>query len=496
MAKHLSKQKEDRNRTGAETVRREPRHLSPKPEKRTRTRPEPERTEPELEAPALEVPGPETPKIMAPPRRRSRFGVWFTVYIFVLLALVTAGLAFLWSTMDVYERSRPQKEMDELLAATDSALWRKYLLGCGVSEKYLDTLDLSDVSYYKKVDAYTDEAPAYGVRFGTTDMLVVTLKAGQELRMGFHLWQIDSTNLAGSGLRIYAPENATVLVRGEPIGEDCLVKRNAQPLTLGELEANRQDIPGLSQYRADSIYDNEEVRVIDGAGNELSLSYESGKAYYYAPVTNTYIIEAPAEATVTVNGVALSEANAGVETEVMEEFQGIESYLSFDPKVVTYTVEGLVARPAVEAEGLTLSLTEEGNRFVFARESVDELSPEISRRVQAAFEAYIAFSGNKGGNLKTNLSNYSAFLVPGGEAADRANKAQDSLSWVTGRDTALQAMNIQGYTQYAEDCFTCAITFTVVTDETADKNGILFVFVPYRNEWRVVRVLNTTSYLS
>ena len=431
--------------------------------------------------------------------QRSRFGKGYLVYMLVLTGLLFAGLAVLWFSMDLYERSRPQNEIKELLEEKDSAYWNRYLLDCGVGESYLNTLSLSDVSFYKKMDAYTDEAPAYGVRFGKTAMLVVTLKAGRELGFGFHQWEIDSIRLLGSGLYIYAPENARIRVRGELIGEEYLVKRNAQPLALNELEAGRDDAPSLSQYRIDSIYDNTEVSVEDAEGNELSLSYEQGKAYYYAPVTHTYVIKAPASAELTVNGVVLTEANAKIDTEPNAYFEGLESYLSFTPEITVYTVDGLVLRPTVEAEdsgGLTLSCAEEENGFVFTPETVEEITPEISRLTKDAFDAYIAYLGNKGGNWASNYDYYTRFLVPGSEAADRARKARSSLSWVKGRNTALQAMSIEGYTIYADDCFTAQINFTVATDKAEGTNGLLFVFVKYLEQWRIVRVMNTTSYLS
>lgn len=427
---------------------------------------------------------------------KNKFAVGFSIYMLSLFCVVLVGLALFWRRMDAYEQSRPEHEMEALLARTDGIYWRGILVEQGVGEHYADTLELENTSFYKRMDFYTDEEPVYGIRFGKVDMLIVRLKEGQELSFGYHLWQVGGIDVLESSLCIYAPSDAVLRVHGQELDRDCLIQENVQELSLGIFEQNRQDIGGLARYQPRHIYDMDGVTVEDSTGNLLELSYSSGNSYYYPPLTDDYTITVPTGSTVTVNGIVLDGENASAETRSNGDFEGIEDFLPFVPGQDVYRLEGLIMPPEVTVK------TAAGNRLVSAvdgrdylYEIEDEIPEALSEYVMDVFDAYVAYSGNRDGNLAKNYYRYMSFLVPDSEAAKRAYQAQSSLQWAAGRDTRLKSAGIRKYAAYSDELFACQINFSLVNEETEDTNAYLFIFCKYNGEWRVVRILNKTSYL-
>lgn len=429
-------------------------------------------------------------------KKSKRFLIGFSIYMLLLFSLILVGLALLWRVMDAFERSRPNHRMEAYLAETDSDYWRNILLDKGVGRNFVGTLDLEDASFYKKMDMYTDAVPTYGIRFGKEEMLTVSLEKGEDLSYGYHLWEIGSVDLIGRELYIFAPPDAVISRDGKEIGKNCLVQENAQELELGVFDRNREDIAGLSKYQLDYTYDLEGIVVEDNAGNVLELSYLSGNAYYFAPFMDDYKITVPAGSLVRVNGIVLNGENAKIESSADEDFEGIEEFLPLVPAQDVYTIEGLIMPPDIEVE------TAYGNRLIsdvedrnYLYEIDDEIPEELAQYVMKVFDAYIAFSGNRDGNFTANYNRYKACLVPGSEAADRAYMSRASLKWVSGRDAWLKSAVIKKYIAYSEELFTCQINFSLINEESENANAYLFVFVWYNGEWRVVRVLNKTSYL-
>lgn len=430
-------------------------------------------------------------------RKKSKFALGFIIYMLALLLIVLAGLALLWGRLDAYEQSRPGHAMEDLIARSDSAYWRGILVERGVEGRYADTLELDNASFYKRVELYTDEEPAYGIRFGDENMLIVRLKEARKLSFGYHLWQVGSIDVVESSLCIYAPADAVIRVHGKELGRDCLVRENAQKLSLGIFEQNRQDIGGLAKYQPGNVYDIEGVTVEDSGGNQLELSYSSGKSYYYPPLMDDYTVTVPSGSVVTVNGIVLDRKNALLETKTDEDFEGIEDFLSFVPGQDVYKLSGLVKAPDITVEtaaGNRLVSVREGRDFLYEIE--DEIPETMAEYVMEVFDAYIAYNGNRNDQLEQNYSRYISYLVPGSEAEIRAKKAIASLRWVRGRDTRLRDAGIKKYMAYSEDFFACQINYSLVDDKASENvNAYLFIFCKYNGKWRIVRVLNKTSYL-
>lgn len=434
-----------------------------------------------------------------PERKKHGFLIGYLIYLIVFLLLIAAGLTVLWLRMDAYEKSRPYKAMDALMAQMTAADWRDQLSSAGVEDSYIDALDLQTASYVKKLGEYTDQHPVYSIRFGKKAMLVASLKEGQALRFGYHAWEPDELDIVDSDLTIFAPEGAVVTVHGQPVGPEAAVQRNAQPITLGPLEAERSDIPGLTKYILNRCYAIESVEVFDAEGNALSQAYHRKNSYYYPPLTSGYVIEAPSGVTVKVNGVTLTEENASITRTPLEDFEGLGDSVPVSPAELRYVIDGLMLRPNVEAvfeNGDVLTPYEEKeDGWVFRLLPDPVFAAEQESYILTVFDAYIAFLGNRDGELYKNYQRYQSYLLPGSDAAKRAEKSLDSLYWVSGRDTALDGVTLGDVIRYGDNCFTAWLDFTRrLVDGGEDNNSYLFIFVRSNNQWRVARVMNKTSF--
>ena len=430
----------------------------------------------------------------APAPRKSRFWLGYWLYVVLFLAIVTGALYYVWQRLDVYEQSLPYRVMDAWLEGADTAYWREMLRRFGVGESYLDTLDFTQVDYYKKLDRYTDEEPVYGLRFGGKTMLTAALAPGEELKYGRHGWVIDLVSVVDSHLAVYAPVDAVLTVNGVPIPDDTPVQPDAQPLTLGPLEASL-DLPGLAKFTLNRLFTVDGLTVTDAAGEPLELAYSTGSSYYYPPLTRDYEICAPSELTVSVNGVTLTAENSEMTSEAIDAFDGIEDVLSAVPEFVTYRVTGLVARPAVLARGsdgvAQEPAQETEERWTYSLLPDEGLRSELSDYILQVFDAYIAYLGNRGYDLYGNYARYLQYVRDGSEAADRAKRALDSIYWVKNRDTNPASVTLGPVLRYSEDCFTAQVDFTMTGSD--ESNGYLFVFQRSDGAWKVIRVLNTTS---
>lgn len=436
--------------------------------------------------------------------KKDRFRTGYRIYVLCFLLLIAAGLLLLWKRMDVYERSRPERAVETWAAGFDAAGWRALLSEKGVEESYLDTLELSAAEYYKKLDTSTAESPAFGLRFGKKTMLTVSLAPGEALGFGSHGWGVGAVALAPSGLTVYAPEDAAVAVGGVPVGADRLVQRDAQPLELSVFERGRTDIPGLAKFALDEVFTVERVTVTDAAGNALALAQRSGDSYYYPPLTTDYTVIVPAAARVMVNGVEVTEENAPVTRErvvydAYRVFEGIEDSVpvSFaDQTRCAWVVAGLTAEPeivAVMPDGTALTAEVSGDVWEFpwepevARDTA--LAEELNDYILDVFDAYVAYLGNRGGNFEGNYSRYTAYLVPGSDAAERARRARESVVWAKGQNTHPDA-ELGEVLRYSADCFTARVDYTPEDAPGGEVSSDLFVFVRQGARWRVVRVLN------
>ena len=451
------------------------------------------------------APGGAATAVLERPQGDSRrFRRGFLIYVLVMLLLIAAGLTVLWFRMDVYERSLPVRALEAWMDARSSADWAEVLTEQGVEPGFVDSQDLRSPEYYKNLSVYTDEAPAFTLSFAARPLLTVTLRPGEKLGFGCHGWTVDAVTAVDSGLAVYVPPGAVVTVGDAVVGPECLVQRDAQKLSLGVFEQGRGDIPGLDKYVLNRCFTVDNVTVTGPDGSALTPEYTVGNAYYYPPVTADVHIVAPADATVTVNGVALSAENADArslppETDEFALFEGIEDALPFTGESMgrtAWTVSGLVAAPEVAAalsDGTALTAEHTDGTWSFpsppAGKPDPALAAEQETRIMEVFDAHIAYLGNRSGAMETNYARFIACLVPNGEAFTQARRARDSIIWAKGLNTHPDA-HLGEVLRYHPDCFTAQVDFTPEGDPDGPVSSNIYIFVRYAGQWRVLRIVS------
>lgn len=424
--------------------------------------------------------------------KKSRFGLWLALYAAVFLALTAAMLGVLWHRLEVFEASRPETGMSEWMSANTRNI-RFAMENMGIEKSWLDTLDFDNVTYYKKLDEYTEARPAFGIRLGGKTCLTAFLAPDKALDYGSETWKVAELKVIPSELCVYVPDDASVEINGVPADAKYTPERDAQSVQLGELERARGDIHGLKKYALADVYGIENVKVRSASGEELAPSVQSGASYYYAPVESNFEIRAPGLYSVLVNGIILDSSNSEIVSEPVEDFEGLGDMIPFEPENRIYTVRGLIAEPIITAygeDGALVAPASAGDGAVsFEPVENEAFRAGVEGRVTDAFRAYVNFSGNKNKDFKTNLNNYLKYLVPGSEVAKRAKSAGSSLEWVNGRDATLGNSEIASVLRYGEDMFTAQVDFTIKTAPDT-VHSVLFIFVRYEQSWRIVRVLN------
>lgn len=430
-------------------------------------------------------------------KKKSVFGRVFAIYMLCLFVCIMGGLVLLWMRMDAYEKSRPERAVEAYMALCDSNYWSKLFDYNGVSKEYADAFLAEDVSFVKKLEMYTDDAPVYSIRFGDKEAFSISLTKGNKLMFGYNEWEIGDEKLTGSKVCIYVPENAIIAINGKEVSQDYLVQKNAQEVQLGVFDANKESGYGLGKYQLETVYTVDDFVVKDDSGNILELSEASGSSYYYAPIAKDYKIAAPADSIVTVNGIEVTQSNADVQSCPNKDFEGLEDFVDALPEQKIYTIEGLIMKPDIvvkTADGNTLEASVESNDYTYGIPPA-EIPAKLSEYVMTVFDAYIAFIGGRGGNLEGNLNRYISYAAPDSDVYIRAKGAWRSLQWVNGRDGRFQSAVINKYIPYSDKLFTCQIDYTVADDKEENANSCLLIFVKYKGEWKLAKILNTTSFV-
>ena len=132
-----------------------------------------------------------------------------------------------------------------------------------------------------------------------------------------------------------------------------------------------------------------------------------------------------------------------------------------------------------------------GETFVLAPslEPDAEFGAAMEERILKVFDAYIAFLGNRNGDLNGNYQRYLNYLVPGSEAQTQAVGAQVSLIWNHEMDTYPRA-ELKEVLRFGPDCFTARVEFEAGSLRDGSVYNNIYIFVRYGGEWRVVRIVN------
>lgn len=207
----------------------------------------------------------------------------------------------------------------------------------------------------------------------------------------------------------------------------------------------------------------------------------------FSHLEREYTVIAPAEAGVTVNGVALSSENCSVSWGLPEELAPYASALSQLPSQARYTFTAF-AEPEVAL------LSDAGDYLLHEDEAVPavytvtqqcaaELSEELQQWAEGFVNAYIAYTSNAYGGPGRVVP----YTVTGSDLYNRMFAAIEGMSWVSGVTSSMSDLTV-GSLEYYGCVATVVANYTLDTRGKISDNNMKLILVPTDKGWRVVEI--------
>ena len=115
------------------------------------------------------------------------------------------------------------------------------------------------------------------------------------------------------------------------------------------------------------------------------------------------------------------------------------------PHMVTYTVGPVLGESALtvtDPEGNTVTIDEKTDMTVFLNNCTEAQIAAGDAHAKAFIQRYVDFMSCTGGNIWGNLDALSAYIVPGGELAQRMLNTIEGLTWITDRGAKISSITV------------------------------------------------------
>lgn len=469
----------------------------------TNAAPEGTVTEAENAAPASEDPAPApdnnasaAEKPVAAPETKKGRRIWplfLTCWAAVLLALGLIGCAVLYQFLNIYEVTRPETLMDEMMDLMDAEDW------LDKAEKNLD-FELSEfedaqtlygnyraslttdqpLSYRSEKKATDSEHAVFVVRSGPSNLCTVELvPGGRRLPFGRHDWKLGrissgdiTKTLRSATVEIAALAAQEVCINDIPVSPAYLTDKPVEIEDLTDIESRMDEVPTMLAYRVGPVYG--EIHV-SADGRELAAEKSGRMLRYHAATqgTNSLTIRAPEDIRVTVGGAELkrkdvSESSYGL-LEGLENYTGEEAY-----KTNTYRFTGLYSEPEVKAyakngEELRPIMSDEKvyNFFYPADAAADEEEQKelnhLQELAESYFNSYVDYTTKPfDGSIYYKLLNAT---LGGTQLQVYIAQSNATMQWAARSTVENQELRYDNLHRIGDSCFTCTVEF--VLDKTS-----------------------------
>lgn len=334
-------------------------------------------------------------KIIKAPKRsplRSFFVFFIATYILFLSAL---SVFFIWGVnqlVDVYDRSDPNKVVDEYvdrlsgtklfndIAERIKSTRSEFETELAAAENALKSLSFdADKKYF--LVSETDNGMLYDVFSGNTRLYSLTLGKKSEaeiLSIKINFWEVRDVEFidacissAAKTYTVSAPINAEVRINGVKVSESYVTNDNYRFFIGSVWETSVPDIARCVQYTVNGLYGQPTVTAtLDGEELEVYVDEDgtSFHAKYPQKWVKDYTVSVPKGAAVHVNGILATKIHASGKGEDTIFDSGENA------KTDIYLIEGLFEVPTVTASFGTISLGEptvDGQTFSFGY--IDEM---------------------------------------------------------------------------------------------------------------------------
>ena len=454
-------------------------------------------------------------------RRKAKKDGWGLFLAFWTLLLLMLGflvcLAF-FQYVSVFEETRPEKVMDELMESMSEEDWRETLAASAGSvsefedaralfDGYFDsTIRGREISYRRDVVHSDNEQTVFTLYAGAARIGEARLfphETGERFSFGRKEWTLESItakalrdSLQALTVQIDAPDGVTPYLNGIALGTEWIADPAVARTELSELEQRFEAAaPRMVRYEVGPLYG--QIAVKDGDGNEIAPvgEPEGGVLRYVIMPAKTYSlrVEAPEGVTVRVCGAELGEEYITKREQLM--FRGLDSYLpdgGYD--TVVYAVDGLYIEPEISAEygGAALSpLVGTDGRYIFFYPSEDNISIAMHNAVEGFFKDYLFFTSDKYNGVA--LKNVRDRILKGTELDNYFAESYDGMIWGSATTRNQEELHFDNFHRVGPDCFTCTIhykaDFTATQRDGVDsytrEDGYKMVFIRQDDRWLV-----------
>lgn len=347
---------------------------------------------------------------------KSKFAKGLLIYVAVMLVIIFAGLFVFWQFISAYELSRT----------------------AGVMDRYMETELRPELE--QAVAEFVEGRTEYESEDAQTQALMDILNSGAldyrkdperfHERTPVYIIRLDKQELGKVWLK---PEDGGLLSFGLPRWE---------------------------------------VR-----SSGFDLGFQLG--FDFSRFVKNYVIYAPPDAEVTVNGVALSDGeplNA-----VTPELQPFYGDLAQKPEYLVSQL-GLLTEPEVDAAG-TFDVKQGDGYAVIMPRCDEETEAELTKLCEDFVRAYIAYTSN----AVDGPGIVQQYLVPGGSMYERMTASMDGMSWVHGVTSTMSDLQIVGFEYYGSAAIAEA-NYVLTSNGTATDNDMKIILTETENGWRVANI--------
>jgi hypothetical protein len=447
------------------------------------------------------------------------------IYSGSFMILLLMGLFLFWQYMRSYELSRPENVMNEFINTVDDEYMKQLFTSTsGISstefenkenlmEKYyFSYLDGNEYTYRKLSGEYTNEAPTYVIRTGTTDIakVVLTSKGDNSAGYGFNLWEQPDVKIvdeilevASKTITVTVPSDASVSINGVTVPDEYITDDAVAYSGIEDTDQVFDARPVGKTYTVGDLYESISVSAFSADNEELYLKKEDYS--YSVPLviekTYSYSITAPTEAKVSVNGILLTGEYMTDTDSVYTSLAGLSQYMTM-PALCRYEIKGLYHMPTFEAfdeTGNSLLCDISGGDVTVHNQYSAQLAADHTERVNAFTRTYVSFSINEHGtmiNSWTDFGYLKQYLIQGSELYERLRSAISSLYWVDYTTVEYNYVTADSFVPITDSCFTCVMSYSFARTidsyklhETRTLEGSFnLVYILYNGQWLVANM--------
>lgn len=245
---------------------------------------------------------------MAELKRKSVSGT--VVYTLIIAAYLVVGLALIYFAVGKakvfareYENAIPKNIMDEYITKLNENLWDESIAHTieTMPHEYQSDSEVaavvqemfsSELSYARTKGGDGTNSIAYailcdGKAFGKV-MIVRDESKADEVEFGNLPWKIESEEFYFDGLyssvKVTVPENYSVSINGQVLGEDKIIARDIHFDVLEEFYKDYPDLPKKVTYKAEHIFGHIEPVIFDEFGNVTVPDPMKDDSQYIRPI--------------------------------------------------------------------------------------------------------------------------------------------------------------------------------------------------------------------